>query len=154
MKKIRLTEAEMSMLVILSSMRTLMARSNNIKNLKGSTSRNDIIELDGIIGEYAFCKMNNIFMAEIVPSVNAMGADCVYNGKNIDIKSTRHKHGRLIGHIKRNTDIDVYVLAIIDDMDVTFPGWLYADELYDSDNIMMLGGYSVYAVNQEDLRRW
>lgn len=152
--QIMLTDIEITTLSILANFRTLVARTIDLKNLKACKSPSNEVELDGIIGEYAFCKINNIFMAELVATPRAGGADCVYNEKKIDIKSTRYIKGRLIGDPHRNNDIDIYVLCIINGYTVTFPGWLYSDELYDPSNKKTISGHEVYAVEQKDLRLW
>jgi hypothetical protein len=152
--EIMLTDQELTTLNILASFRTLVARANKINDTKISKSPTIEVELDGIIGEYAFCKINNIFMAELVASPRAAGADCVYRGKKIDIKSTRHIKGKLLGIERRNMDIDVYVLCVIQGYNVTFPGWLYSEELYHPSNKTRLSGVDVFAVEQKDLRKW
>ena len=75
-------------------------------------------------------------------------------GKRIDIKSTRHKTGRLLATKKINPDIDIFVLAIIDEDKVSFVGYATAAELYDPSNLTDLGHGEGYAIEQKDLRQW
>lgn len=151
--KITLSEIEVSTISILSSMRTLVARCNNVKDAKMSKLNGIDIDFDGLLAEYAFCKKFNLFL-DIVPSPRSGSYDCIYKGKRVDIKSTRHKNGRLITTTKKNEDVDVYVLAIIDNYDVEFIGWCYTAELYNEKNIKDLGYGNGYCLERDQLRTW
>lgn len=151
LKAIRLTEAEMATVQILSNIRTIVARASNVRDAKMSSVKGTDIDFDGMIGEYAFCKKHNLFL-DITASPRSGSYDCVYNGKRVDVKTTRHKNGRLLCTMKNNDDVDVYVLAIIDGYDVYFPGWAYKGDLRVDDNIIDLGYGNGYALSQEKLR--
>ena len=151
--EITLTDTEIAMLRILADMRTLMNRSAGIKNRKVSHEANHVVELDGIIGEYAFCKLKNVFM-DFTAQPRSGSADCQVNGKNIDIKATRHSDGRLLGYIDRNPDVDIFVLAIIEGNHVSFPGWATADQLYDPINLGNINHNPVYLMTQNQLNKF
>lgn len=148
---IQLTEAEMATVQILSNIRTIVARLNNVRDAKMANANGVDIDFDGLIGEYAFCKKYNLFL-DITASPRSGTYDCLYNGKRVDIKTTRHKNGRLLCTMKKNDDVDVYVLAIIDGYNVYFPGWAYKDELRKDENIIDLGYGQGYAISQDRLR--
>lgn len=111
------------------------------------------VDENGFIGEFAFCKHHNIF-----PDITAIprkgSPDCILNGIRVDVKATKYKNGRL--QVKGiNTDVDVFALAIIEDMTVTFPGFITAKNLYVDENIIDEGFDDVtYAVEQHKLRQW
>ena len=112
----------------------------------------DIDEM-GVIAEYAFCKHHNLFFN---PTVNARSGtyDCVLMGKRIDIKSTHYPDGKLFATIKGNSDVDVFVLAIVTGNVVRFPGYITAKSFYREDNITNLGHGKTYAVDQGMLTPW
>ena len=150
---VKLTEDDLNICRLLGNMRTLVARGNKVKDAKmGDISGFDIDE-DGVIAEYAFCKHFNIFFD---PSAypRSGSVDCYYKGQKIDIKSTRHKTGRLLATLKKNEDVDVYVLAIISNNEITFPGWAYATELCQESNLKDLGYGNGYAMDQSQLNQW
>lgn len=148
---IQLTESEMATIQILSNIRTIVARGNNVRDAKMSNINGSDIDYDGLLGEYAFCKKYNLFL-DITASPRSGSYDCVYKGKRVDVKTTRHKNGRLLCTMKSNDDVDVYVLAIIDGRSVYFPGWAYKDELRSEENIIDLGYGQGYGIAQEKLR--
>lgn len=74
-------------------------------------------------------------------------------GKSVDVKATRRTNGRLLATLKKAVeDADIYVLAIVADNTVTFPGWVFAKELLNPENIIDLGHGSGYALEQSQLR--
>jgi hypothetical protein len=151
----QLSEAELNVLRIIANLRGLVARANNIANLKVSENQNQDVEFDGLIGEYAFCKLHNLFL-DIVPQPRSGSYDCLFHDQRLDIKSTRYKNGVLLGSTNRNADIDVYVLCIIDGLNVSFPGYAMAEELYAEENLTTLGRYDnpVYALDQSKLHKF
>lgn len=151
MIKVQLTEAEMIICKMLGNMRTLAARSANVKDAGISTSLET--DEDGVIAEMAFCKHWNIFFdPEASPRKHSY--DCILKGKRIDIKSTRYQTGRLLATKKINPDIDIFVLALIEGCVVSFVGYATADELYQDANLIDLGRGVCYVMRQEDLREW
>lgn len=153
--EITLLEIEFNVIQIVANLRGIAGRASGTKNKRVSTNHYQDVEFDGLIGEYAFCKINNLYM-DIVPMTRAGSYDCLYNGKRIDIKATRYKTGMLIGNQDRNWDVDIFILAIIDKQTVRFPGFAYAEELYEIENLTTLGEYKtpVYAMPQDKLRKF
>ena len=148
---VQLSPAEMVVCKMLGNLRTLAARSANGKDAGLSTSLET--DEDGVIAEMAFCKHWNIFFdPEASPRKHSY--DCVLKGKRIDIKSTRHKNGRLLATKKINPDIDIFVLAIIEENKVSFVGYATAAQLYDTSNLTDLGHGEGYAIEQKELRQW
>ena len=143
----------MNIIRILGELRSSMSRSHGVKNNKVSELADHEIDIDGVMAEFAFCKHHNIFFD---PTINPRSSsyDCFYKGKRIDIKSTRRQNGRLIKHIKHNSDVDVFVLAIIKENTVTFPGYCTAKFLYQPENIKKIGYGDTYVVEIDQLVSW
>ena len=153
-----LNDKELSVINIISSLRSIVSRHSGIINHKYSNKHTGAdIDFDGLVGEYAFCKANNIFL-DLTVSVREGSYDCLANGKRVDIKSTRLVDGSLIGKLNRNPDVDVFVLAIIKPQktqwEVLFPGWLTADQLYSPDNLVDLEAGQAYLVSQFNLNKF
>jgi hypothetical protein len=151
---VTLTREEMNIVRILGELRSSMSRSHNVKNNKVGHLSDEEIDVDGVMAELAFCKHHNIYFD---PTINPRSStyDCLYMGKRIDVKSTRHQNGRLIKHIKHNSDVDVFVLAIIKDKNtVTFPGYSTATNLYKSENIKDIGYGDTYVIENDQLTPW
>lgn len=109
----------------------------------------------GVVGEYAFCKLHNIFF-DCAVSPRSGSYDCMYKGARIDIKTTTLPHGQLIAVNKINPDIDVFVLAIVEGNKVSFPGFKSAKMFYRKENLKVLGSASreSYVVPQSELQEW
>lgn len=147
---VELTEGELATIQILSNIRTIVARSNKVRDAKMSNINGADIDFDGMIGEYAYCKKHNLFL-DITASPRSGSYDCLHKSKRVDVKSTRHQNGRLLCTLKDNDDVDVYVLAIISGNMVSFPGWIYKHELRQDKNIIDLGYGKGYGVTQDKL---
>lgn len=155
---VRINEVEMMTINLLANLRGIGARIKGVRDYKVSSKNNSEIDFEGLLGEYAFCKHYNLFF-ELSPSPRQGSYDCIHNGKRIDIKSTRHKHGKLLGNTRRNQDVDIYVLAIIDFghswVDIEFVGYATGEELYRPENLTTLGGQEqqVYTLEQSKLKK-
>ena len=138
---------------MLGGIRTLMNRGGQVVDGKIGPQDGMTADQDAIIGELAFAKAHNVW-PDLSLKPRSGSADLLIGGKRIDIKSTRHPNGRLLGKRKVNEDVDVYVLAIISDHQVTFPGWAHRHELYDDNNLINLGHGFSYGLTQDQLNPW
>lgn len=148
-----LTDAEMVMVHMLGGMRAITGRAAGVQDKKMGPQSGVSIDEDGMVAEYAFCKHFNLF-PDLVPGPRSGTYDCIYMGKRIDIKSTRHANGRLLATLKDNPDVDVYVLGIIDGQTVHFPGYAKKSALCREENKTSLGHGVGYAMDQKDLTPW
>jgi hypothetical protein len=153
MEPITLADSELATCRMIGNMRAICARSNNVNDTivnKGSG-----LEMDewGVVGEYAFCKLNNIFFD---PSISPRSGsyDFVFHGVRFDMKTTTLKDGQLLATMKQNKDVDAFALAILTNNVVTFPGYCLARDMYKPENIKNLGRGEGYAIPQLRLRRW
>lgn len=150
---VTLTDLELLSCRMFGNMRTIFNRVASVKDKQMGTQAIYKTDEDGAIGEYAFCKHFNI-MFDISMQPRSGSYDCIYKGKKIDIKTTRVAHGKLIATTKKNPDVDVFVLAIINSNQVTFPGYALSSEMYDDANLSDLGHGKSYVINQKNLRQW
>ena len=150
---VTLTENEMRIIRILAELRSMTNRAMNVPRGAIDHAPNHILDIHGLMGEVAFCKHFNLYFD---PTVNPRSGtyDCLYMGKRIDIKSTDHPKGNLITTMKINKDVDVYVLALIENNTVTFPGYCTAKNLYNPENIKDLGYGDTYVVERDQLTPW
>jgi hypothetical protein len=56
--------------------------------------------------------------------------------------------------MKVNNDVDMYILATIEDNTITFPGWAFKDDLIKKENIKNLGHGEGYCLEQKQLRKF
>jgi hypothetical protein len=57
----------------------------------------------------------------------------------IDIKTTLYKTGQLVARAKRHEEVDMFVLAVVTGNVISFPGYCFANELYDENNLTDFG---------------
>jgi len=110
------------------------------------------IDIDGVVAEYCVAKMLNV-CPDLTVSVRSGGVDLISKtGKTIDVKSTRHRDGRLLSTLKKANDpCDIYILAIVDDMGASIVGWASKELLFNEANKINLGHGVGYALSQSQL---
>ncbi len=149
--KVTLRPDEITVCEMIGRMRTLIARNAGVKDAKIGSHDGMAADVDGVIAEYAFAKKFNVF-PDIGLSPRSGSYDGVYKDYRYDIKSTRYKTGKLLSTLKVNPDVDMYILAIIEDNTVTFAGWALKDELIQKSNMKDLGHGKGYCLSQNQLR--
>ena len=148
---VELQADEVTVCQMLGRMRSLIARSAGVKDAKMGTQDGSEADVIGMMAEYAFAKKFNTF-PDMGLTPRSGSADGIYNGKRYDIKATTYVTGKLLCTLKHNPDIDVYVLAIVKQNIVIFPGFALANELRHDDNLTDLGHGQGYALTQDKLR--
>lgn len=149
---IELDASEMAVVQMLAAMRHGMNRGQSVVNSRVGPQSDYQTDLDGLIAEFAFCRWKNVW-PDMSIAPRSGGADCVVDGKTIDVKATRRAEGRLLAVTTKNVQqADIYVLAIVRDNSVTFAGWAFANELIKPENIINLGHGPTYALDQSRLR--
>ena len=151
MRRVNLTDAEMFICRMLGVMRRSEAM-HKVVNQQVGKDDTWTIDIDGVVAEYCVAKMLNV-CPDLTVSVRSVGADLISKtGKSIDVKSTRHKAGRLLSTLKKAQDpCDIYILAIVDDMGADIAGWASKDMLFNEGNKINLGHGVGYALNQWQL---
>lgn len=150
---VELTDAEIMFCKMAAGLRTITARAANVRDARMGDLSGLQMDEDGMIAEYAFCKKMNIF-PDLIPGPRSGTCDCIMQGKRIDVKSTRRENGRLLATLKDNSDVDIYVLAIVADNKVRFPGFALKKDLCVKANEVELGHGIGYGMTQDKLRQW
>jgi len=152
--RINLTNAELFICRTLGVMRRSEAM-DKVTNQQVGKDDTWSIDIDGVVAEYCVAKMLNI-CPDLTVSARSGGADLTSSkGKTIDVKSTRHKNGRLLSTLKKVADpCDIYVLAIVDDKGADIVGWASNTKLFNETNKIDLGHGVGYRLNQEKLNKF
>ena len=150
--KIQITHELRMLASVFGGLRTFMARSGNVSDAKMGNQSGSDSDRDGILGELAFCQLMNVW-PDLGLTPRSGSADCLVKNKRIDIKTTRRLNGRLLCTLKDNPDVDIYVLALLDDDSVTFAGYATKTELRQDANIIDLGHGKGYALDQNKLHK-
>ena len=152
-KSITLTGPELMMCRHLGNVRTLCSRSLHVKDAQMGKQSSWESDEWGVVGEYAFCKLHNIFF-DPAPKPYGDESDFIYHGQRFDMKTTILPHGQLIATMKKHEKVDFFALAILTGNTVTFPGHCKASKLYNDTNIKDLGHGNGYVVHQSQLTEW
>lgn len=151
--KVQLTSIDIIICQMIGRMRNIVNKNCGIKDTKISPDTNDNIDVQGFLAEYAFAKHFNTFPDfDLTPRSGSY--DAFYKGYRYDIKSTRHKNGRLIATTKVNPDVDIYILAIVDDTEIDFIGYAFKEELIRPENIKDLGYGATYVLDRNKLHKF
>jgi len=138
---------------LLGAMRSMVNRGSNVRDAKVGPQDGVEADKDAVLGEIAFAKHFNV-CPDLSLSPRSGSPDAVLKDYRIDVKTTRYKNGRLLATLKKNPDVDIYVLAILHDDHVKFPGWAYASDLCQKSRLTNIKGNVGYAMRQRDLRGW
>lgn len=152
-KSVPLTDEMKVLASILGGFRSLTARNCGVADAKIGPQSGLESDIDGILGELAFCKIFNVF-PDIGLKPRSGSADAVMDGKRIDVKTTRHQNGRLLSTLKGNPDVDIYVLAVIDDTNIELRGYALTADLIREDRIKDMGHGRGYAMEQSELKQF
>ena len=137
--RVNLTDAELFVCRMLGVMRRSEAM-HKVKDQQMGEGDSWSIDIDGVVAEYCVAKLLNL-CPDLTVSVRSGGADLITRkGKTVDVKSTRHVHGKLLATIKKAHDpCDMYVLVVVDNFGGTVMGWASKSDLFHDDNKQDLG---------------
>lgn len=149
--KIKLSESEIKICEWLAKNRYQNNRKENVQDKKIGPQSCDLTDLDGICGEFAFCKAFNLY-PDMSVSPRKGGYDLVVKGKRVDVKTTRYKTGKLLAtRDKKLEDSDVYVLVLSEPPVFTIIGWCNSSDLIKDNNLVDLGYGLTYCLPQNKL---
>jgi len=153
-KRIELTEAELYICRSLGVMRRSTAMHRVVDQQMGQQDKWGI-DIDGVVGEFCVAKLLNL-CPDLTIGIRKGGADLLTReGKTVDVKTTRHKDGRLLATLKKiESQCDRYVLVIVDDFGGTIVGWSTKERLFVEHNKINLGHGVGYALNQNQLLKF
>jgi hypothetical protein len=138
---------------MMGSLRSSCARDGGVTDRKMGDQNGVKGDIDGVLAELAFCKNRNVWPDLTIYRRSGM-SDCILIGKRIDIKATRYPNGKLLATLKDNPDVDIYVLAIIHEDRIDFPGFATSRDLRREENKKNLGHGVGYVLDQSKLRQW
>ena len=154
--KTTLNEIEQNIAVHLAKKRISSSSERGQKNQRKSATMGAFeTELEGMAAEIAFCKLHNIYIdTDLTPK----DVDCVlHDGTSVDVKSTKHKNGKLIcPHYRKKGAVDLYALLVGKFPSYELVGYATSDELMRPENLGHLGNPDkgqVYILTQDKLRK-
>jgi len=151
--RVNLTDEELLICRTLGMMRRSVAMKNNKDQQVGKDCVWSI-DIDGVVSEYCVAKILNVFM-DLSFNGKKKSHDLIANGKTVDVKSTRHKNGRLLATLgKKDDSCDVYVLSIVDDAGADIVGWVNSNDLLIDRNKIDLGYGLTYGMTQDRLTKF
>lgn len=145
--KVVLTRSEVRICEWLGEQRLVINKKRGIKDARIGPQSSLQTDIDGLKGEFAFAKMFNLW-----PDLQ-LGQRPLHDVMSplggIDIKTTRHKGGRLLATKKKQAmPADWYALMWLeDDSIVHFIGASTAGQLLDDANLRNLGYGETYALD-------
>lgn len=129
-------------------------RKSGVKDMKVGNQSTELTDLEGLAGEFAFCKAFNLFPdLSILPRSGSH--DCItHKGKTVDIKTTRYPNGKLVERVTNKLKADIYVLMVGEFPTYECIGWVESGEFLKEENITDLGHGKTYAMTQNKLNRF
>jgi len=152
-ENITLNDGEQAVCRTIAKLRFDNNRKHGVANSKIGKQDDEFTDLEGIGGEFAFCKKLNImpdFSIDIRSSQTDVG-DCIYNGKRIDVKTTKYENGSLIVVPWKKNNVDLFVLMVGQFPTYSYRGRISASVILDANNFLDLGYGKVYGLSQDKL---
>jgi Family of unknown function (DUF5843) len=149
--KVELGEFEQETVRRFARLRTEHARQSGLDDYKIGSQSAEITDLEGMGGEWAFCKLFNLYPDMTIghrPDYDVIFAD----GTTIDVKATRYETGSLqVPARKLKKRVDFYVLMV-----GTFPRYRYAGkmaaaQIFTPERLKQQEFGSVYKAEQNEL---
>jgi len=111
-----------------------------------------LINLEGTGGEFAFCKLKNIYPDMSID--HPIPYDCYINGVGfIDVKTTKKPNGMLlVGTWKYRAVPNYYALMVGEFPNYEFKGYFPGAEVFMPQNIVNLGHGDTYGISQDRLK--
>ena len=153
---IELTPPEILVCQCIGRMRSLIARSANVKDQKAGEQDGNNADVMGFMAEYAFAKHFNVF-----PDIGLTPRSGSCDGKiplkdfsvvSYDVKATHIRNGRLLATKKVNPDVDIYILCIVTDNQVDIKGYVKKENFIKSENLKTIGRVEGYCLEQSQLK--
>ena len=151
---IELDFMEMELCEFVGKKRSLLARENGIADAKIGEHDGVLADIQGFKAEYAFAKWKNLFPDFGLKPRSGSYDGVTKRGTRYDIKSTHYKNGNLLSTLKVNEDVDVYILAYVNERMVEFVGWISKEEFIKPENIKDLGHGQGYFYSRHKLNKF
>jgi hypothetical protein len=147
--KIVLTEIEIALARLASDAITQYSESHNYDNTKKRDERSsNELFYQGFGAELAVAKVLNIY-----PDMSSDYSeyDLLWEGKTINVKSTKYPNGRLLIPEFQGRTADWYILVTGEMPEYIIRGVAHADEVFRKENIGDLGKGKSYIMEQNEL---
>jgi hypothetical protein len=111
-----------------------------------------LINIEGTGGEFAFCKLKNIYPDMTID--HPIPFDCYINGHGyIDVKTTKKTNGMLLVGVWKSRSIpDYYALMVGEFPNYEFKGFFPGEEVFKPENLVDLGHGPTYGISQDRLK--
>ena len=152
---VELDPSEILVCECIGRMRSLIARSANVKDQKIGNQNGIESDVMGIKAEYAFAKYFNVF-PDLGLSPRSGSCDGKLKGVAYDIKSTHIKSGHLLATKKVNPDVDMYVLCVVTQNQVDIKGYIFKKDFIKPENLKRFGNAKdeSYCLDQSQLKKF
>jgi hypothetical protein len=149
--QVTLNESELKICEWLGKSRYQNNRVASVSDKKIGPQSVEETDLEGICGEFAFCKAMNLY-PDMSINTRSGGYDILMNGLRVDVKTTKYKNGKLLAaKTKKISDSDLYVLVIGERPSYTVVGWCKSEDLIKNSNLVDLGYGLTYCLFKEKL---
>jgi hypothetical protein len=111
-----------------------------------------LINIEGTGGEFAFCKIQNIYPDMTID--HPIPFDCYIKGHGyIDVKTTKKTNGMLlVGTWKYRSVPSYYALMVGEFPTYEFKGFFPGEEVFKPENLVNLGHGETYGIEQDRLK--
>lgn len=153
--QITLSETERKVVEAIAEARYKSNRALKVKDKQVGKQDKAFIDLNGLGGEWAFCKIVNVY-PDFEIGVRSIH-DAVALGGSWDIKTTDIEHGQLLVRPSKHREqkkCDYYALVVGSMPDYRLAGWASASEIFDPARLTDLGHGQTYAIPQEELHKF
>jgi hypothetical protein len=110
-----------------------------------------LINLEGTGGEFAFCKLKNIYPDMTID--HPIPFDCFHNEHGfIDVKTTKKPNGMLLVGVWKSRAIPSYYALMVGEFpNYEFKGYFRGEEVFNDENLVDLGHGPTYGIEQNRL---
>lgn len=152
--KIKLSDEDITTCKKLAQERYGSNRSSGVENKKIGKQSDEFVELQGIGGEFAFCRIFGLEPDQtIAPRGTKTDKGDVWlpNGTLVDIKTTHYRTGKLLVPTwKQDSKIQYFGLMVGTFPIFEFKGWIERENILTEDRLLNLGyGLTHYATQEE-----
>ena len=150
--KIQLAPSEIKICEWLAKNRYQSNRQHSVVDKKIGPQSCDDTDLEGICGEFAFCKALNAY-PDMSIDPRKGGFDLMIDGLKFDIKTTKYKTGKLLAvKSKKIIDCDYYALIVGYRPNYRMAGICKSADLIKDHNLVDLGYGLTYCMDQSELK--
>lgn len=154
---VTLSPLEVDLCRHLATSRTASNRANGVTNSRVGSQTNADTDLEGIGGEFAFCKLFNLFPDLSIHPRSAQAGEDFFDARIgdicIDVKTTRYSSGKLLAAPWKSAANPPHYYALMTGTcpTYTFRGVMTSEELLRQERLGSLGHGETYIAHQHEL---